>query len=224
MRVLLLCLIMSFGLSAPVLAESSAYIQALERLHKFNRYRPEQSAKHVPSKDILAGRILDRTNRVIGEVRDVILDRNGNIAMLNVDFNRMNLGVESLVINYNQMGTRPATNGYKIGRTDDQIAGMLPDLLAATETASGNNAQIFSLRKIVGKKIYNHKGKKLGKIERVLFDSTGARAELLFIKMDQKSIRGKKMAIPFTSASYKKNKISVKKDFASAMVSYAKGK
>ncbi len=214
----------TFGFETPSLAQSSKYIQAFDRLDKINRYRPEQSAKHVANQDILAGRVLDRTNRVVGEVRDVILNRNGGIAMLDVNFNRINLGVDSLMVDYNQFDIRPATNGYKMGRTDDQVTAMLPSLLAATETASGNNADIFSLKKMIGQKVYSRSGKKLGKVEKVLFDASGSRAELLFISMEQRSIRGKKIAIPFAGPSYNSKKINVRNDFADAMIAYAKSK
>ncbi|MEZ5815390.1 MAG: PRC-barrel domain-containing protein [Alphaproteobacteria bacterium] len=221
MRILLTVLAVIFCFSETAMAQGTSYMTELDRLMKVNAV---QAGKHVPSKEILNGRILDSTNRVVGELRDVILDRNGAIAMLDVDFNRINLGVDSLFINYIAFGAHPATNGYKLAQTDNQIAAALPELLAATETASGSGTDIFSIKKIVGRKIYAENGKKLGKIEDVLFDSTGARAELLLVSMTQRSVRGEKLTIPFAGSSYNKKKITVKREMADAMIAYAKSK
>ncbi len=222
MRLLFILSIMLFSFSAPVMAENARMTKALQRLEEINSYRPEQSSKHERSKDVLDNRVLDKTNRVVGEVNDVILTRNGSISSLNVNFNRMKLRTSSLYINYSDLGVRPVSNGYKMSYTDDQVAAIVPDILANIETASGKNADTYSTRKIIGRNIYSKNGRKLGKVKDILFDAKGHRAEMLYIVMGYKSVRGEKMAIPFSQASYEGSKINVKDSFADAMIAYAK--
>ena len=213
---------MSFA--APTFAQSASYMRAFEHLEKINSYRPEQSGRHERSRDVLSKRLLDDTNRVVGEIDDVILHRSGAINMLNIDFDRLRLDTGNLFIDYNDLGIRPATNGYKMEYTDDQIKELVPELLANMETASGASENNYSTKKLIGRQIYAKDGRKIGKIEDVLFDANGSHADMLFIAMTQRPVRGEKMAIPFSNASYKGKKITVKNDFADAMIGYARTK
>jgi len=199
-----------------------AFIKAFERIEKINSARPGQSARHKQSTKVLTRRILDKTNRVVGKVNDVILDRNGSISSLNVNFDRLRLGTDTLVVNYHDLGMQTVSNGYKTKYTDDQIKDMVPDLLAGIQTASGKNASQYSLKKLIGQKITMQNGQAVGKIQDILFDSKGSRAEFLFVNVNYQSLRGERVAIPFTAANYSNNKIIVSDDFANAMIEYIK--
>lgn len=228
MRVILICLLFVIGFNVPVLAKDrirlgdNPYTQNIDELRRINNYRPEQSSRHTKAKKILGSRVLDSTNRVVGEVNNLILDRSGSINMLDVDFNRMRLDVESLMIGYGPMRIRPATNGYKIGQTDDEVKAMLPELLNNMETASGNQSNSLSLKKLLGADLYNQYGDRIARIEDVLFSSTGSRAELLYIQMKEKSVRGEKFAIPFSQIRIKGKRLSVSDKFADTMIHYGK--
>lgn len=222
-------------LAAIIMALSPAYAQdfgfnnALQTINKVNSYRPEKSPKHQGAADILKDRILDSRNRVVGNVNDVILSRNGSIKLIDTDFDRLKLGTDNLIISYDDFNVRPVSNGYKMSYTDDQIEEVFPELLANIATAAGEGSETaFSLKKIVGAEVKSKDGRKLGTVQDVLFDSLGGRAELIFVGMDYKSARGEGVAIPFNvakyDATYKAVSLTVPNDMADAMIEYAKEK
>lgn len=215
--------VFAMSLFNTAVAQSTDYMASLEKLNRINSYRPEQSPRHERSREIFSDRVLDRTNKVVGEVRDLILTRNGSIAHLDVEFDRLRLTTDRLVVNYPQLGIRPVSNGYKMSYTDDQIIELVPELLANIETAAGEDSDSYSLKKIIGSRVRAKDGRKLGKVEDVLFDSLGGRAEFLLVEMTQRSVRGELVAIPFSEARYGK-KIQVKDSFADAMIAYARSR
>ena len=228
MRVILICLLLVIGFNTPVLAKDrirfgeKPYTQNIDQLKRINNYRPEQSARHMRARKILGSRMLDSTNRVVGEVNDLILDRSGSINMMDIDFNRMRLDTKSLMIGYGDMRVRPATNGYKMGQTDDEVKAMLPELLNNMETASGKNTKVLSLKKLLGSDLYNQDGDRIARIEDVLFSSTGSRAELLYIQMKERTVRGEEFAIPFSQIRIKGKRFSVSDKFSETMIHYGK--
>lgn len=223
MRILtVLALLITCAIPQTTLAQDASFVRALDTINRVNRIRPEQSPRFERSKEIFSDRMIDSTNRVVGEVNDVIVDPNGAINMLDVEFNRLRLGTDKLAINYRELGIRPVSNGYKMNYTDDQITDLVPSLLAGVETASGEDANTFSVRKTIGRKIENTDGQILGTVDDVLFDNLGGRAELLLVAMSYKSLRGKYVAIPFAEANYRERNITVSNEFGQAMLEYAK--
>lgn len=212
-------------LSTPVAAQSMQFTRNAQLLDKVNSYAPEQSSRHEGAKDILKNRIIDKTNRVVGKVNDILLSKSGVVKMIDADFDRINLGTDTLFVNYSDLEIQPATNGYKMGYTDDQIKEQFPALLAGMQSASGAGSDLFSARKIAESAVRSSDGKKLGKIKDILFDNEGTRAELLFVSMNYKSVRGETLAIPFNKARYKyKGKtltVIVDEAMAAAMIAHA---
>ena len=221
MRIVLLSIILLFTYPVEVQAGNADVMQGVKRLEQINKRKPEQSSNYERSKDVLSGRMLDKTNRVVGKLNDIVLDRSGSIEMLDINFDRLRIDAKRLNLNYGQFGIRPASNGYKMSYTDDQIIELVPELLANIETASGRNTNTYSVKKLIGRTVYSRDGRKIAKISDILFDSAGNRAEFALVKMEYKGVRGKKFAIPFSVPSYRGKKISVKNDFADAMIEYA---
>lgn len=219
-------LISGLVMAVPAHAQDITYLRYLENLNEINSYRPEQSAKHERSEEILNDRILDSTNRVVGEVKDVLLTRSGSIETLNADFNRLKLGTDELFVDYGDLSMRPVSNGYKMSYSDDQIEDLVPALLANMATAAGGDQDSYSLKKLIGAKVKAKDGRTLGNVEDVLFDNLGGRAELLFIEMKYRSARGESLAIPFSLAKYsasgKTIAITVPDQMADAMITHAK--
>lgn len=224
MRLMLILLPFFFIVPNPAYSadqKSAQLMKAVERIDAINKRRPEQNNRHERAKDVLSARVLDRTNRVIGEVRNVILDRNGTIAFLNIEFNRMQMKIGALEVNYRDLGFQPVTNGYKMSYTDDQIEALAVELLANIETASGPAIDKHSLKALTGKNLHDVKGQKIAIIEDILFDNKGSRAELLLISMQYNSLSGKSFAIPFAELKSQNNILSVRNSFFDAMKLYA---
>ncbi|MCB1722042.1 MAG: PRC-barrel domain-containing protein [Rhodospirillales bacterium] len=227
MRLIFCTLMIMFAISssAPAtFAQDLKTTRIWEELEKIEKSRPLRSSRYISSKAVISDRVLDKTNRVIGEIRDVVLDRNGAISYLNIDFNRLRLGTGPILVDYDEMGLRPASNGYKMGYTDDDIRARLPQILSNIESASGQETDTYSIKNLVGHTLYSADGRKLGAIEDILFDHGGYRAELLYVALSHKSAHGKSLAIPFREAYYKTEKLILKNDYADTILVFAQEK
>ena len=196
-----MCLAALSALSFEVRAQGGDYNRFLETLSDLNRIKPLQNHKYDPAADILERRILDRKHKVIGEVHDVILTRDGSIASLRVEFDRLHLGGE-VFLNYPAMRLKPVSNGYALGFDGDQIENMYPELLANVETASGAGDENFSVQALSGAPVLSRDGRRLGKVETVLFGSRGQRAEALYIAVERGVPRTFSVAVPFRAVTY----------------------
>lgn len=205
------------------LADAASYSRVFEMISELNDSDPLQDPGYERSADVLDRRVLDSKNKVVGEVKDIILGSNGNISSLNVDFNRLRLG-QQVYLNYRDMRIGTRNNGYELGIEDDQIEAMYPELLANIETAAGAE-NTYSVRKIIGANLKDEKGNNIGKVQDVLFDSRGKRAVALFVSMKLLSAGNRGMAVPFGTAKYdhfpKDRSIVVSDAQAKAMKDYA---
>ena len=198
--------------------------RSLETLSELNRIQPLQNPEYSTGEKLLDGRILDRKNKVVGELHDILLSSGGEVSSIAVEFNRLRLGAE-VYLGSNELQINPVSNGYALGLDDDQIKDAYPEMLAGIESAAGNS-DIFSVRKIVGANVKARDGRHLGTVDQVLFTGNGARAEALYVAMKYGTLRGEGVAIPFGSAriGYKNGQTSVLvgDDIADSMIAIAK--
>lgn len=220
-----LVLMLALPAQVPAYANELGYMGYLEQLGRLNAYSPEQSPRHERSEEVLTDRITDSKNAVMGEVRDVILNQQGAITMLDVELDRLKMGSDRMTLDYTAMAIEPAGNGYKLGLDKGQIVELFPTLLANIPTASGGDDMI-STQNLIGKTVKSESGRKIGLVEDVLFDQLGGKAELLFVSMKYSGLRGQGVAIPFNAARYDANgkyiTVTVNDDMAKAMRDVAK--
>lgn len=197
--------------------------RSLETLNKLNQIQPLQNPGYHTGDKLLGGRILDRKNKVVGELHDILLTPGGEVSSIAVEFDRLRLNTE-VYLGYNDLQIKPVSNGYALGLDDGQIKNAYPEMLAGIESAAGNS-DIFSVRKIVGADVKARDGRHLGVVDQVLFTGNGARAEALYVAMKYGTLRGEGVAIPFGSAriGYKDGRTSVLvgDDIADSMISIA---
>jgi len=202
----LVLVISSFPAQAQVSQEQKpqAQVSFLGDLAVLNRVKPQQNPKYERARDILDRRVLDRRSRVIGEVRDVVVDRGGTVSSLLVVFNRLHLKQE-VFLNYNDLSVKGGYDDYELALLREDVRDMYPQLLANIETAAGDD-DLLSLRNVKGTWLYNAHGKKLGRITDVLFSSDGRRAEAIYAEIDYGSLRDVGVAIPFNAAMFREKR------------------
>ena len=191
--------LLAFALSAH--AQEPAYMGYLEELSQINATSPEQSPRHEHGREILSDRVLDRKNRVIGEIHDVILNVDGSLSMLDVEFDRLKIGKDHILADYGLLQMEPAGNGYKTGFDKAQIEDMFPELLSSSKQAR----RIFgrpSIKSLAGASVKTGANKNLGRVIDILFDHLGGQALYLYVSMDYAGHRGKALAIPFEKVTY----------------------
>lgn len=222
LRLLAPALLLMMTTAHPLHADTSN--RSLETLNKLNYMQPLQNPEYRTGDKLLNGRILDRKNKVVGELHDILLTPGGEVSSIAVEFNRLRLGAE-VYLGYNDLQINPVSNGYALGLDDGQIKDAYPNMLAGIESAAGNS-DIFSVRKIVGANVKARDGRNLGTVDQVLFTGNGARAEALYVAMKYGTLRGEGVAIPFgsTRIGYKDGQVSilVGDDVADSMIAIAK--
>lgn len=221
-RVVLTCFLMC-AFSMPVLAQE--YNSDFETLLEINRIQPLQYNEYEKASEMLERNLQDRKKKIIGEVEDIIIGKDGNIQFLNVALTRLRLG--SLSLNYEQMKISAASDAYALQIDSDQIKNLYPSLLANVETASGGEDEIFSIRKIMGAPVKRLDGRTIGRVEEVLFDYEAKNVEALYIVINSGTLRGEHIAIPFGQSMSLKDGgahkvIVVENTMADAMMYYVK--
>src|SRR5688572_2534806 len=105
-----LFVMMILTLPATALA-AEGYNRKTQRVSELNRISPLQNPKYDRSADVLGRRVLDRKSKVVGSLQDIILNKNGNIAFLDVKFDRIQLP-RAVFVNYSGFDMEPVSNGY----------------------------------------------------------------------------------------------------------------
>lgn len=196
--------LLTIGLFQPhqAFAQDVSYSRAMQSLSALNRIPALQNPSYQTEREVLAARVLDNTNRVIGEVEDIIVSDNGSIQSLRVDFDRLRLSGQ-VFLNYRDMDVKPVSNGFALGFESAQIADMYPRLLSNIETAAGNQGDAVSIRKLNGANLRTANGRKIGEVRNVLFGARGSQAKALFVAMMMGGVGPKQVAIPFNSGAIK---------------------
>lgn len=223
-RFFLFALIAMSLLPLPAYAQNAA--RAIESLNTINAARPLQNPQYERGEQVLKRRILDRKNKVVGEVRDLLIARSGAVEAITIEFDRLQL-MAPVTLNRRSTEIRPSSNGYMLSLEASQIAPLIPGLLADVETAAGNadNPQISLRRMDRIDVMIEGGGGKIGHIRDVLFNADGDRIEALYVAMTAGTMRGESIAIPFEAAAIRENNgplaAFVSADFAKAMTDFA---
>lgn len=60
---------------------AAVYNPKTQQITSLNRIDPLQNPQYESASDILKRRMLDRKNKVVGSIRDIVINENGNIAV-----------------------------------------------------------------------------------------------------------------------------------------------
>ena len=199
LHITLLTMIIAAATPVTVMAQDA---RTLEQLSDLNRMNPLQNPKYERWDRVVGRKLIDRKNKVVGKVEDIIINDNGTIASMKADFSRMRLG-DNVYLNYRSMRIRANDNAFELGLDADELEEFFPEFLANIETASGDNEDTFSVRKLVGTKLYSEKGKKIGEIENILFGNSGSIVRAIYVELSYGTLRGETLAIPFRNVEFK---------------------
>lgn len=190
MKTLFVMTLLVLGSSA---AHAQTTISALQEIISLNEIPAEQNASYQKTSQVLKRDIVDRKNKVIGEVHDVLVQANGSIDSLYVDFDEV--GFDQLVyLDYQGMAVRSSSASYNLTFSDHQIELIYPEILANTAVAAGDDADTYSVTSLIGGPVRSNSGEKVGVVDTVLFNSTGTMAVAVLIKGEDG-----KFALPFTA-------------------------
>lgn len=199
-RLLVITLLVCFAATSAHAGDAAIFNPKSQQITTLNRTDVRQSPRYENAADILKRRMLDRKNKVVGSIRDIVINENGNISYIDVDFDRLKLG-RPVFVNYGSFNVKAASNGYAMAFDAKEIEELYPNMLAEIETAAGEE-DTYSLSKMKGLEVWTASGRRIGTVSDVLFGSEGQRAELLYISLSTGNMRGEGVAIPFGEADY----------------------
>lgn len=191
-------------LAALSLAAPSSYGQALDpyyaRLSELNRSKPYQNPQWDRFDKVQKNVIVDRKNKVIGALKGITLGQNGIVESLDVDLNRIKLGQTTL--NYDAMRIRSGSASYILGFDDAAIKDNYASMLASVEPASGNTLSSMSAVALKGANLETSDGRRIGRVEELMFSKRNDRVEALVVSINHKGVRAPTLAIPFASLDF----------------------
>ncbi len=227
MKKFLIPLICTMFAAMPVYAENSTadLLRFQKELATLNRIKPLQNPRYESAQDVLGGRVLDSTNKVVGELHDVLIGREGGIASLLVSFDRLRLGTD-VYLNYVSLGIQNVTNGYRLGFNDDEINEIYPELLANIESAAGDD-DMYSLKDILNKPVKTDDNRTIGSVETVFFDKEEDFVRSVYLHIKYQNIREHGVAIPLSALDIKNTNgrlsVTIDHDMADQIFDYIQG-
>lgn len=171
-----------------------------ETLAQFNSIPAKQNPQWESTNDTLKSKIQDNKNKVIGDLNNIIVSESGMIQSLEVNLNRIQLGAANL--NYRELQVKPSARAYSLAMGDSRIKEVFPEILANIDTAAGDSASSISVRNLIGSDIRADDGRRIGKVEDVMFSNNGDRVTALLANINYRTTRGKSVALPFPSVEY----------------------
>ncbi len=226
-KLMMIAVVMSLSVSLPPsvqAATKSEVIAFQSELSDLNRLKPLQNPRHELAHEILDGKLIDRENKVIGGVGDILVSAEGDVLTLYSDLDRLRLG-SGVFLNYADMDMVHVSNGYKVGMSSDELTTAFPELLANIETAAGDGGAI-SVKNILGLGVYGEQGVKLGQIGEILFDQAKSHIRGIYLSVSYKTVRNHGVAIPFNSLKFEQKNGStvavMDQDYADGIVKYVK--
>jgi sporulation protein YlmC with PRC-barrel domain len=224
MRLVMLAFVITCIFALP--ATAASYSQKTEQIIAVNRMAPLQNPKYDRSEEILGRRMLDRKNKVVGDIEDVVLNEYGGIAFLDVKFDRIRLP-RAVFVNYTGFDIQPVTNGYAMTFEASEIEGAYPQMLADIATAAGDE-DTYSLKKLRGVSVKTSSGRIIGQVDDILFGGNGERAEAFYIGLTVGTLRGRSVAVPFGEVNLAKvasaREVTISDETADTLIDIAKDK
>jgi len=190
--------LLAIFLFLPIHAQAQDF-QYYETLSEINRIDPLQNPRLRPGDELIMSKVKDRKNKVVGVVTDLIVDRQGKLEMMSLNFDEIHLPAD-IYLSYQQNDIVSYADGYGLSFTQQRIEEIYPELLSGIATASGDvGSDIFSLNTLKGATITSEKGLRLAQVIDVLFNREGNQAKTYYIEIKRQGYQGHRLAIPFES-------------------------
>lgn len=169
------------------------------RLNELNQIKPYQNPRWDRLERVQKNAIVDNKNKVIGSLTGITLAQNGTVQALNVDLDRLQLGRTTL--NYNAMRIKSGSASYILGFDDGAIKDNYAALLANVEPASGDDG-LLNAKALKGASIEVSDGRRIGRVEEIMFTARNDRAEAIVSNINYKGVRANSLAIPFATLNF----------------------
>jgi sporulation protein YlmC with PRC-barrel domain len=195
-------------------------------LASMNEKNPLENPLVESTEELLQRDLQDSTNKVFGEIDDLLINENGKIEMLVTTVEGIGVGKQTLFLSTNEVRTSLGLHAYEIPYHRDEMEDLLPQILAQTETAAGDG-NLTSLRSLNGRMVVTPDGKRFAKVKTAITDQQ-ARHIIGLVLANIAGVSGKgEIAVPYDRGlrienTGFENKIEIDPAFADAVQTFAK--
>lgn len=186
--------------SGSVHANANSTDPYFDTLSTYNRTKPVHNTRWTGVDKTLKSSIQNNKKKVVGNLEDIILTPRGSVAALDVDLNRLGLGKTTL--NFRDLQISSNARSYVLRYDDAEIEALRAQILANVETAAGESDENISVKSLVGADVLADDGRRIGKVDDVMFTTRGDRADALIVKINYRGVRGDSIAVPFSSVNF----------------------
>lgn len=203
MRRIIIFALASFLCIGQVQAEGMADEAYTSVLLELNRIRPDQNPNITLGKNQLNARILDKNQRTLGKVIDIVVAADGKFETIltKVDISGFREDVAFDVASY---VIDPTPDTFTISLDKSQLKDNIAQLMAATSTASGETGP-FTVKALQNGDIYKADGSQIAKVKDVLIDNRNLKIISMLVTISSGTKRGSTVAIPYEAAQAKLN-------------------
>ena len=186
-------------LSSPVRAEAIPLEVYKAAMLDLNRSPVTQNPVFSVGKEVLNRRILDKNQRAIGKITDIVLLSDGSFQTLEANINTggfredVSFDMKSYIID-------PTTSSFTVAMDKSQINNNMATLLSGIETTAGEDAAPITLNRLRGANIFDSQGYIIAKVEDALIRDNINKVEGLLIKVSSGKNRGTTIAVPYEAS------------------------
>ena len=200
MRVILVLLIL---ILTPVIAhaEGMAKDAYTATILDLNRVKPKQNPLFTPGSQILSARILDKNQRTIGKVENIILTPEGNFQTLLTTIDATGFRQQA-AFDVGAYVTEPTPDSFTVAMDKTQIKQNAQEFISALPPAAGENGP-FTLKSLQNGTIEKADGAVIARVTNALVSVKSSQVAALLVTISTGDHRGSELAIPYEAVSAK---------------------
>ncbi len=175
----------------------------MAKLLELNKIRPEQSPNFVLGDTQLKGRVIDKNQRTMGRVNNIIVGPDGKYQTILTRTEESGFR-EEVAIDVATYISNQTPNTFTVSLDRDQLKNNMARLLAATSTAAGEDSPL-TIANLQRGTIYKTGRKPVAGVSDVLVDAKNMQIVALIVKMTSGQNQRDPIAIPYEAMSVKRN-------------------
>ena len=174
--------------------KSSEEMTFEEKLAEFNSTK----AFLTESRKLFSGQVSDNEDRVIGEIKDIIIGEGGEVMGIIAVLGRLSLG--DVYMNTQDMKLEGSEKGYRIAYSGNVLKKIFLDMPKTPPQSP--EGKILSAKALYKKDVITRKGDSFGKIVDLLFSEDARHVEAILMEVDFGPLRKTLIAVPMEALTF----------------------
>lgn len=171
---------------------------------KLNQIPPAQNPQYSMGSKVSSFRLLDSNRRALGKINDITLGADGSMQSVQADVLSTGFDQE-LSFGVVAHNVTPESDAYSVTLTRDQVEENLPEFLAATESAAGEDGTApVTVQSLIGARVQTGRGSQVAMVDDVVIDDQQKMAVALLLTL-MGGTGHATIAVPYRDAKITRN-------------------